>query len=492
MNGSLPFPDLPPQLQCTAKERSLSKSSYRLFDCVLQVTGKTSSAPFAAEFAARRRSGNLADADASVITLPGGGSAVSISRSSGSTFALHEQIRTALKKAGHRPELKLAVDIRPGAASARQKAEIAYCALAAAAAMPRIEGRRDDCRKSPAPAQVRIYGMASGSLLKSALERARANHLARWLAALPGNLLTPERLIELASEVGRQDGLQAEMMSISDLARAGAGAFTAVTGRDGTGGLLRLTWSPGKRVPARKIALVGKGVTFDTGGVNSKPHRHMLNMHADMAGAAACLAATCAAARLNLPLHIDCWLAAADNRIFRQAYAPGDVVRAANGTTIEIVHSDAEGRMLLADALYLAARRRPREIVSLATLTGSMIAAVGTRMSGILASSPALLASALDAAAGCGERMVAFPIAADYDCLLKSKTADVRQCAESGNADHIAASLLLKRFVGGRDWLHVDMAASHHEGGLGAIASDHTGFGASWAVQWLINAARRR
>ena len=476
------LPELPAEIRWQVQARTLAGSSYRRFDCVLQASGRRS--PFAAEFAARRRTARIAETKASAITLPGGAAAVSVNCTRESTFALHEQMRAALAAAGWQPGLKLAVDLRQGCASARRKAEIAYCALTAAAAMPRI-----GAGGSAPPAPVRICGLAAGSLFKLACARARANHLARWLAALPGNLLTPAGLIELAAAAGREHGLEIELMSIADLSRAGAGAFTAVTGADGTGGLIRLGWRPPGKAPVKKVALVGKGVTFDTGGVNLKPHRHMLAMHADMAGAAACLAATCAAARLNLPLHIDCWLAVADNRVFRQAYAPGDVVQAADGTTIEVVHSDAEGRMLLADALYFAAGRRPQAIASMATLTGSMIAALGTRMSGALASNRKLLASALAAAEDCGERLVAFPLAADYESVLESKIADIRQCAVTGNADHIAAALLLRRFVGGRAWLHLDLAASHHEGGLGAIAGSHTGFGASWAVQWLAGLA---
>ena len=483
MNEPL-FPGLPPEIDAQVRERNLTGNSYAKFACVLQVG--SGGAPFAAAFASRRRVAGLTATDASVITLAGGSAAVNVRQLPDTTFAVHERIRNALTKVGWQPGMQLAVDLRPDCGSAREKAEIAYCALSAAASLPRIGKDKSNRRQIP----VRICGLRDGSLTDIIRARARANHLARWLAALPGNLLTPARLIELATSAGQQHGLESKLLSIADLIKIGAGAFTAVTGREGSGGLLRLTWQPARKRPLAKIALVGKGVTFDTGGVNVKPHRHMLTMHADMAGAAACLAATCAAARLNLPLHIDCWLAVADNRIFRQAYAPADVVQAADKTTIEIVHSDAEGRMLLADALCLAARRRPGTIVSMATLTGSIISALGTRMSGVLANNERVLASALAAGNNCGERLVAFPIAQDYEAALESKIADIRQCPVSGDADHIAAALLLKRFVGKRNWLHVDLAASHHQGGLGAIADSHTGFGASWAVQWLADLAK--
>ena len=190
---------------------------------------------------------------------------------------------------------------------------------------------------------------------------------------------------------------------------------------------------------------------------------------------------------LRLPVNIDCWLALAQNHISAEAYKQNDVVRALNGTTIEIVHTDAEGRMVLADTLSLAARLKPELMVDFATLTGSMHTALGSRYSGIFATTPALAALATHVGDVCGERVVVFPLAKDYDPALDSKIADIKQCTAEGEADHILAARFLWRFIGQSPWVHMDLSASRNEGGLGAVGSDVTGFGVNWGVHFVDN-----
>ena len=235
------------------------------------------------------------------------------------------------------------------------------------------------------------------------------------------------------------------------------------------------------------MALIGKGIVFDTGGVNLKPHRSMLEMHTDMAGSAVALATLIALAELGAPIAADAWLAISENHIGPQAYRPQEVVRAANGVTVQIVHSDAEGRMALADTLALAARTRPQLMLDFATLTGACVYALTERMSGVFTNRPALVEPLLSAGCASGERVWPFPCDADFDSDLDSKVADVLQCAVEGKGDHILAARFLSRFVPREiPWVHVDLSAATRAGGLGHINTEVTGFGVRFALQMLV------
>jgi leucyl aminopeptidase len=211
----------------------------------------------------------------------------------------------------------------------------------------------------------------------------------------------------------------------------------------------------------------------------------MAGMHEDMNGSAVALGILLAATRAQLPVAIDCWLALAQNHISPRAYKQNDVVTALNGTTIEIVHTDAEGRMVLSDTLTLAAREKPDLIVDFATLTGSMHVALGDRYSGFFATADDIARRALEAADKSGERLCRFPMDDDYDDALDSPVADVKQCTLEGGADHILAARLLKRFTEDRPWIHMDLSGSSCKGGLGAVATDVTGFGVAWGFALL-------
>jgi len=319
------------------------------------------------------------------------------------------------------------------------------------------------------------------------LALARANGLARELTALPPNLLDPAHYRQRLRALAKEQRFAIEEYDFSKLKKMGAGAFCAVAqGSDGNGGgaaIVHLSWKP--KGAAKTVALVGKGICYDTGGHNLKPAKYMAGMHEDMAGSAVALSILCAAAELKLPAHIDCWLAIAKNHISPTAYAQGDIVTALNGTTIEVVHTDAEGRMVLADTLALAAKAKPELMIDFATLTGSMVGALGTRYSGVFASTDELAAQAVAAGRASGERVCVFPQDADYEPALDSKVADIKQCTLEGEADHILAALFLGRFVGKTPWLHMDLSAASCSGGLGAVATDTTGFGVSWGVALL-------
>jgi leucyl aminopeptidase len=314
---------------------------------------------------------------------------------------------------------------------------------------------------------------------------AEGNSLCRELTVLPPNELTPGAYRQRARGYARQNRWAIEEYDMKRLRRMGAGAFVAVAqGSEAEdAAMVRLTYRP--RSATKKIGLVGKGICFDTGGHNLKPAKYMAGMHEDMNGSAVALGILLSATRARLPVRIDCWLALAQNHISARAYKQNDIVQALDGTTIEIVHTDAEGRMVLADALTLASRDKPDLIVDFATLTGSMHVALGDRYSGLFATSEALARAALDAAAVSGERVCVFPMDDDYDEALDSSVADVKQCTLEGGADHILAARLLKRFTGARPWMHMDLSGSSCKGGLGAVGTDVTGFGVAWGHSLL-------
>src|SRR5262249_45689059 len=266
------------------------------------------------------------------------------------------------------------------------------------------------------------------------------------------------------------------------LRRAGAHAFLAVAAgnAEGGAGIAHLRYRPRRRRAAARpdVALIGKGILFDTGGVNLKTHRSMLDMHTDMAGSALALAPLAAAA----------WLAITENRIGPHAYRPQEVVRAANGVTIQVIHTDAEGRMVLADTLALAARTRPRFMIDFATLTGACVYSLTERMSGVFANRPALAQALTAAGRASGERVWAFPSDADYDSDLESRVADVVQCALDGKGDHILATRFLSRFVPEQlPWAHVDLSSATRSGGLAHVGTDVTGFGVRFALELLLH-----
>jgi leucyl aminopeptidase len=319
----------------------------------------------------------------------------------------------------------------------------------------------------------------------------RGTNLARWLTALPPNILDARGYRDAIARLARTHGLGMRWLDERALRRAGARAFLAVAaGNAGAGaGIAHLKYRPARRRRAARadVALIGKGILFDTGGVNLKPHRSMLDMHTDMAGSAVALATLVALAELRAPFSADAWLAISENHIGPHAYRPQEVVRAANGVTIQVIHTDAEGRMVLADTLALAARTRPRLMIDFATLTGACVYALTERMSGVFTNRAALTAALLEAGRASGERVWNFPFEADFDAELDSKVADIVQCAVEGKGDHILATRFLSRFVPADiPWAHVDLSAATRSGGLAHVPTDVTGFGVRWALELLL------
>ncbi len=322
-----------------------------------------------------------------------------------------------------------------------------------------------------------------------AIAAARGNNLTRWLTALPPNLLDARGYRATIGALARRAGLEMKWIDERALRRAGANAFLAVSAANerADAGIAHLRYRPRGRSGAPDVALVGKGILFDTGGVNLKTHRSMLDMHTDMSGSAVALATLLALAELRAPIAADAWLAITENRIGPNAYRPQEVVRAANGVTIQVIHTDAEGRMVLADTLALAGRTRPRFILDFATLTGACVYALTERMSGVLTNQPALADTLFAAGRDSGERVWNFPSYADYDADLESKVADVLQCNVEGKGDQILAARFLSRFVPeGTSWAHIDLSSATRTGGLGHINTEVTGFGVRFALELLL------
>lgn len=334
--------------------------------------------------------------------------------------------------------------------------------------------------------KISLVGWSGACDMEHICARVAGNTLARTLTMLPPNELTPGIYRDKIKALATEHGFKHEEFDLKQLRKLGAGAFVAVAqgSEQEDAALVHLTYAPKKAT--KHIALVGKGICFDTGGHNLKPAKYMHNMHEDMNGSAVALGILLAAAQAKLPVKIDCWLALAQNHLSPKAYKQNDVVTALNGSTIEIIHTDAEGRMVLADTLTMASRGKPEFMMDFATLTGSMVTALGNRYSGVLGNRPDLLCMAVGVGQAVGERVNAFPFDADYEEELDSKIADIRQCTLDSDADHILAARFLSTFIEGDiPWLHVDLSACNCKGGLGAVGSDVTGFGVSFGLAMI-------
>ena len=209
------------------------------------------------------------------------------------------------------------------------------------------------------------------------------------------------------------------------------------------------------------MALVGKGVTFDTGGYSVKPGAHMMDMKFDMCGAAGVLGAMVACAAMRLPLNVAAVIPSVENMISGDAYRPDDIVRMMDGQTVEVLNTDAEGRIILADALTYAQRRlKPREIIDAATLTGACLVALGQHRCGMFATEDGLADALHGAGEDSGDLCWRLPLDDHYDAMLKSKVADMQNIGGGGKAGTITAACFLKRFVKGVSWAHLDIAGS--------------------------------
>lgn len=368
-----------------------------------------------------------------------------------------------------------------------------YKAVSAAALVAGFDLPTFKSKKPPAKIRsVKLLGLSDKLDLERITAEANGNNLARWLTALPPNKLDAVNYTAMVKDLAADNGWQFKRFSTSELEKIGAGAFLAVAqGNDNdSASILRLRYRPSAKNAQPDVSLVGKGIIFDTGGTNLKPFASMLDMHGDMQGSAVALGTFLAISQMQLPIPVDCWLAITENRTGPKAYKSQDVITAANGKTIQTIHTDAEGRMVLADTLTLASREKPKLMMDYATLTGSVVNAITTRYSGVFTNQTDWHPRLRRNGQNCGERVWPFPIGKEFLADLKSDTADIMQCSPNGTGDHILAGSFLAEFVEHKTpWVHVDLAASNHKGGLGHVPTEITGFGVRYTLALLLDEA---
>jgi leucyl aminopeptidase len=290
---------------------------------------------------------------------------------------------------------------------------------------------------------------------------AEATCLTRDLVNEPANVVTPTFLARRATEIAREGGLKLRVLERAECARMGMGAYVGVAqGSEEPPKFIHLSYVPAGRA-RRRVVIIGKGITFDSGGLDLKTADGMLRMKDDMAGAAAVLGLFHALPKLKPPVEVHGLIAATENMPSGTAQRPGDVVRAMNGLTVEIGNTDAEGRLTLADALSYAVRHvKPDEMIDMATLTGAVVIALGQGVSGMMASNDALAARVLAAADGAGERMWRLPLHDEYKEGLKSDVADLNNISSQRGAGAIVAALFMREFTSGVPWAHLDIAGT--------------------------------
>jgi leucyl aminopeptidase len=357
-------------------------------------------------------------------------------------------------------------------------------------------GATGEDRRPRGVAAVRIVGSpAASEEITRALRRAEAIaggvNLARDLSNEPASTLTPQTFAERAEVVARDSGLEIEVLGPEELQQIGAAAILTVGGGSvNPPRLIRLRYRPSQDVAdARVVGLVGKAITFDTGGYSIKPYEAMLEMKGDMAGGAAVLGAMSALRAIDCPVPVEATICAAENMISGTAFRPGDVIRGMNGVTMEILSTDAEGRLVLADGLVDTARRGATELIDLATLTGAAVVALGNGTSALFASDDAMAGALLGAAEDVGERTWRMPLIDDLEKKIEGDVADIKNTGgRAGGA--ITAALFLRHFSEGLPWAHFDIAGSSRQdkptplGPKGA-----TGVGVRTLLRYLTNAS---
>lgn len=480
------------QLSAFATEKSLAAMSHVLF---VMPSNKPASFPYQELLETRLKRARLKYAELAktpmTIDLPNGAAAAWVVLGMDQTpFQRLTLLRKAIKQLLEEKPQQVAIALfGDEGARTRWANEAVYTLAVNAAELPTRKGRASkSVQKTSKLRTVSVFGCKQAQAYKDIMALVHGNTLARTLTMLPPNELTPSLYREKIQSLAKIHGWKHQEFDMKKLKKMGAGAFVAVAqGSDPQdAAIVHLTYQP-KHAKAH-AAIVGKGICFDTGGHNLKSARYMNGMHEDMNGSAVALGMLVAATEQALPIKIDCWVAIAQNHIGPLAYKQNDVITALNGKTIEIVHTDAEGRMVLADTLTLASREKPSMLLDFATLTGSMVGALGNRYSGVLGNRPEMLCKAVGVGATVGERVSAFPFDEDYDEELDSSIADIKQCTIDSEADHILAARFLYQFIEHAahiDWLHVDLSCYNRKGGLGAVESDVNGFGVAFGLHLL-------
>jgi leucyl aminopeptidase len=386
---------------------------------------------------------------------------------------------------------------RAGAAAARAGAHVPRLVTTLHLAAPGVTGavgavvegvvlagyryRADPEATSPVLAEVALVD-ADPLEVEAAEVRAAATLRTREWVNRPARQLRPRQFADEAAEAGRAAGLEVEVWDSERIEAEGLGCLAGVAaGSSEPPRLVRLTYHPAKA--RAHLALVGKGITFDSGGLSLKPAGSMETMKSDMGGAAAVLSTLLALPALRPDVWVDGWAAIAENMPSGDAIRPGDVLMAKNGMTVEVVNTDAEGRLVLADALLVAAEAQPDVIVDIATLTGGQRVALGGDVAGVLGTDDAV-AAVIAAGQRAGEPLWRLPLWEGYRSKLDSDVADMRNVARDNGASTIIAALFLQRFVGNLPWAHLDIAApSYVERADGWLSEGATGWGTRTLIE---------
>jgi leucyl aminopeptidase len=343
----------------------------------------------------------------------------------------------------------------------------------------------------PPPPAVESLTLLAPPAVDEAAQAARvcaeAQNRARDLQSLPSNVATPSYLADRAGEIAAgSDALSAEVLGREEIAAKGMGGLAAVSqGSAEEPKLIVLRYAAGGSGPT--LGLVGKGVTFDTGGISIKPAAGMEEMKMDMSGAAAVLEAVGAIAELGLAVDLVAVVPATENMPSGTAIKPGDIITQYNGKTVEVNNTDAEGRLILADALAFAAELGAERIVDLATLTGAVVVALGSTYAAVISNDDALAATVEEVGRTTGELVWRLPLHAEYKELTKGTVADLTNASAKRKAGTIYAGSFLEEFVGETPWAHVDIAGTAWD-----VGRPYTGKGASgYGVRLLVELARR-
>ena len=293
-------------------------------------------------------------------------------------------------------------------------------------------------------------GVRTGKIISESV------YMARDLVNGPSNQITPTVLAEKAHQIAKDHGMKIQVFDVNQAEAMGMGAFVAVAkGSQEPGKFIILEYNQGKGLDT--IALVGKGITFDSGGISIKPSENMDRMKDDMSGAAAVLAIMQAASKLQVPLHLIGIMPATENLPSGKAYKPGDVLKTLSGQTVEVISTDAEGRLILSDALAYSLRYQPKVIIDLATLTGACVVALGDYVIGLFSNDETLLKRVEGASGKTGEKVWRLPLWDEYFEYLKSDVADFRNVG-TRSAGAIIGGIFLSKFVEKTPWVHLDIA----------------------------------
>jgi len=319
---------------------------------------------------------------------------------------------------------------------------------------------------------------------------AEGQAIAKRLGQLPGNYCTPDTFVEVGRDIAARHGMNITVFGRAELTREGMGAFLAVAQATPEEPRLVALEYRGGPADQQPIALIGKGICFDTGGISIKPAPDMEWMKFDMSGAGGVMGAMETIARMKLPINVVGIIGSTTNMLSGTAYKPGDVVRASNGKTIEVVNTDAEGRMVLADLLVFAKRFNPSVAIDAATLTGAIVIGLGHSAVGVFGAERQTVDEVLAAGERAGEPGWPMPLWDEYKEQIKSDIADVRQTGGRAGGS-ITAAMFLKEFVDGFAWVHLDVAGTaYSQTDLGWLPKGPTGTPVGTFVEFVRNRAR--